>query len=664
MKMKYIPCLVAIGFNLTLLLLPVSARAQEQKGFIKNVTTNMCLTIPESTEEIVVNAEVRTCSRSRRISNADRQIFDVVVIGDNLSVRTLDGSKCLNLKASIDNREGGVVKFTGCSSHPDQLWTLVGADAGSSTQLRNVSSGKCLNVHAGLENREGGRVTVYSCANTDDQRWNLAKQGPLGMPRRNIGFPRNELTANDSSSHGTDSSAATVNTKPVIRERIKLPLRDQREEIAYKIIDGLPIFQGDIILDGLGGIDVEPPEPHPVRRTFSEFGVIAPGGGVAHRSDPLLVRESDGVIDRNWLWSRGIIPYSFEGGDFSTSERDAILAAIADLNTNTNLNIVPKWKVQNHVHFIKNNSINGGLSKVGRSRIYQRIKLGGGGTTNQSVIQHELLHAAGFWHEQARRDRDRFIRINFDNIVDSEKSNFEMHESDAVQVTPYDITSIMHYGGFAFSKNGQPTIVRVSDGAPVPRSSELSPTDIDGVNFLYPYDYYEERARPISTLRTLKVQINRVQSNDRDGGAKHDIDFYMKSEIGGGWDWRPGARSNPTERRKSGTVEEDDNDIFPSWEFRHLLSAGDPFAKVYLMLRDDDGLSRNERTDETVDINPFPTIKAIELYVDTASGDIFLGDIDGVQRGENYLGGLGERISLEGFEGDIKAFVELQITIE
>ncbi len=189
MQIQYTSSLMAIGFISQVFLLPVSAQAQERNGFIRNVTTNKCLTIPESTGDRVVDAEVRSCSRSRRNTGADRQIFNVVIVGDNLSVRTPDGNKCLNLKASTDNREGGVVKFAGCSAHPDQLWTIVDAAAGSSTQLRNVSSGKCLNVHAGLDNREGGRVTVYSCANTDDQRLNLVRQGPLGKPGTNIEFP-------------------------------------------------------------------------------------------------------------------------------------------------------------------------------------------------------------------------------------------------------------------------------------------------------------------------------------------------------------------------------------------------------------------------------------------------------------------------------------------
>lgn len=39
------------------------------------------------------------------------------------------------------------------------------------------------------------------------------------------------------------------------------------------------------------------------------------------------------------------------------------------------------------------------------------------GTEGRAV--HELMHALGVFHEQSRWDRDKFVKINYDNIISS-----------------------------------------------------------------------------------------------------------------------------------------------------------------------------------------------------------------------------------------------------
>jgi len=108
---------------------------------------------------------------------------------------------------------------------------------------------------------------------------------------------------------------------------------------------------------------------------------------------------------------------------------------------------------------------------------------------SEATIQHEFLHAIGLHHHQNRHDRDQYVNILEYNIKPRAKRNFKKYSASEVTHfgLPYDYNSVMHYGSYFFSKNGQMTI-QTKDRSKqniIGRAPRISPLDITLVKKLY-----------------------------------------------------------------------------------------------------------------------------------------------------------------------------------
>ncbi|MNL48559.1 Flavastacin precursor [compost metagenome] len=99
------------------------------------------------------------------------------------------------------------------------------------------------------------------------------------------------------------------------------------------------------------------------------------------------------------------------------------------------------------------------------------------------------MHALGFIHEQNRSDRDAYVKIQMDNIIESSAKNFGLFPVSMMTVSgaaPFDFESIMLYPPTMFSKNGQPTMVTVDPKNRIDPRRELSPSDLKRISDVYP----------------------------------------------------------------------------------------------------------------------------------------------------------------------------------
>jgi hypothetical protein len=157
--------------------------------------------------------------------------------------------------------------------------------------------------------------------------------------------------------------------------------------------------------------------------------------------------------------------------------------------TNNCLSFKERTTEANWVDFANTNG--GCYSYIGRvGSGGQRISLQKPGCVYQEVVIHELLHAAGYEHEQCRADRDQFIRVIYGNVQPGLESQFDKISASVVNLfdIPYDYYSIMHYRNDAFSINGRVTILALDPTINLSlmgRRTDLSPSDIKMIKLFY-----------------------------------------------------------------------------------------------------------------------------------------------------------------------------------
>ena len=196
-------------------------------------------------------------------------------------------------------------------------------------------------------------------------------------------------------------------------------------EVLFAEVGGMAVMEGDIILD------------EDAARARAQYRAWKEG----YRAAVLTTNN----------WNDGIVAVEFAKA-LPDWKVDLVREAMATLEEQTILRFreVDPFRVETNWVLVESGDWN--LSHIGRADEPGSQLLTLNDSASLGVATHELLHAAGFRHEQTRRDRDQHVIINWDNLVKGQRHNYEMwvpgvHASTA-DVGSYSTDSVMHYASF------------------------------------------------------------------------------------------------------------------------------------------------------------------------------------------------------------------------
>ncbi|XP_057209244.1 meprin A subunit alpha [Triplophysa rosa] len=250
--------------------------------------------------------------------------------------------------------------------------------------------------------------------------------------------------------------------------------------------------------------------------------------------------------------------------------------------------------------YISFTKLDGCWSFVGDLKTGQNVSIGERCDT-KAIVEHELLHALGFYHEQSRSDRDDYVKIWWDQIIPGKEHNFNKYEDDFITDlnTPYDYESIMHYRPLSFNK--EPDIPTITTTIPsfnnvIGQRLDFSTLDLERLNRMYDcaathtlldqcafeqinicgmIQYEDDDADWVQTLGSADVKDHTL------GGKCRDAGYYMTFDTAN----KPVGHSALLESRI----------LYPKrnqqcLEFFYRMSGG-PEDQLAIWVRMDDGTS-------------------------------------------------------------------------
>ncbi|XP_066921103.1 zinc metalloproteinase nas-13-like [Clytia hemisphaerica] len=279
------------------------------------------------------------------------------------------------------------------------------------------------------------------------------------------------------------------------------------------------------IMDQIMSVNIDPELDFPATLSTDDGDLVELFEGDIIRNKKLEVEVSDmkkplnqlrlrGIIQSS-RWPHAIVPYRFHG-NFSEKGKQVVASAINIIESKTCVNFKPKNdKDKSFIEFVHGG---GCASNVGRQGGKQKIVLGTP-CLIVGIALHQLIHSLGFFHETSRRDRDKFVRIEYDEINKHMWYNFQRYR-DPGRDESYDKFSIMHFGSYAFSLNGERTVISKSNAKEeLGRRLDMSTGDIQKIN-----NYYDCKKGDIgiTSSKGVKINLKAAKGGNKGVNSKND----------------------------------------------------------------------------------------------------------------------------------------------
>uniref|UniRef100_A0A8C9S0H0 Meprin A subunit n=1 Tax=Scleropages formosus TaxID=113540 RepID=A0A8C9S0H0_SCLFO len=194
--------------------------------------------------------------------------------------------------------------------------------------------------------------------------------------------------------------------------------------------------------------------------------------------------QRNAILDETARW-KFPIPYILTDS-LDLNAKGVILQAMEMYRLKSCVDFKPYEGENTYISFTK---LDGCWSFVGDLHEGQNVSIGERCDT-KAIVEHELLHALGFYHEQSRTDRDDYVKIWWDQIIEGKEHNFVKYADDFITDlnTPYDYESIMHYRPLSFNKNS--TVPTITTTIPafndvIGQRLDFSAIDLQRLNRMY-----------------------------------------------------------------------------------------------------------------------------------------------------------------------------------